>query len=71
MELRRSCSCSVPRAPAAPAHLWSEDMTGTPGAAATQDGEAPELSPPCNPSYDLTLKVGGHCVQRWGPLCWF
>ncbi|XP_074175444.1 ras-related protein Rab-37 isoform X4 [Rhinolophus sinicus] len=32
-------------------------MTGTPGAAATRDGEAPELSPPCSPSYDLTGKV--------------
>ncbi|PNJ87650.1 RAB37 isoform 15 [Pongo abelii] len=31
-------------------------MTGTPGAAATRDGEAPERSPPCRPSYDLTGK---------------
>ncbi|XP_036194875.1 ras-related protein Rab-37 isoform X5 [Myotis myotis] len=31
-------------------------MTGTPGAAATEDGEAPELSPPCSPSYDLARK---------------
>lgn len=44
-------------------------MTGTPGAAATRDGEAPERSPPCSPSYDLTGKVGGHCAQRWGLLC--
>uniref|UniRef100_A0A2K5P8E2 small monomeric GTPase n=1 Tax=Cercocebus atys TaxID=9531 RepID=A0A2K5P8E2_CERAT len=32
-------------------------MTGTPGAAATRDGEAPERSPPCSPSFDLTGKV--------------
>lgn len=32
-------------------------MTGTPGAATTGDGEAPELSPPCSPNYDLTGKV--------------
>ncbi|MBV94812.1 Na(+)/H(+) exchange regulatory cofactor NHE-RF1, partial [Eschrichtius robustus] len=32
-------------------------MTGTPGAAATRNGEAPERSPPCSPSYDLTGKV--------------
>ncbi|XP_058417512.1 ras-related protein Rab-37 isoform X1 [Diceros bicornis minor] len=32
-------------------------MTGTPGAAAARDGEAPERSPPCSPSYDLTGKV--------------
>ncbi|XP_045046007.2 ras-related protein Rab-37 isoform X2 [Desmodus rotundus] len=33
-------------------------MTDKPGAAAaTQDGEAPELSLPCSPSYDLTHKV--------------
>ncbi|KAM5309145.1 ras-related protein Rab-37 isoform 4-T4 [Glossophaga mutica] len=32
-------------------------MTGKPGAAAaTQDGEVPELSLPCSPSYDLTRK---------------
>lgn len=45
-------------------------MTGKPGAAAaTQDGEVPELSLPCSPSYDLTSKVGGHCVQRRRLLC--
>uniref|UniRef100_A0A452G7N5 small monomeric GTPase n=1 Tax=Capra hircus TaxID=9925 RepID=A0A452G7N5_CAPHI len=32
-------------------------MTGTPGTAATRDGEAPERSPPCGPSHDLTGKV--------------
>ncbi|KAM7334557.1 hypothetical protein ACRRTK_007877 [Alexandromys fortis] len=32
-------------------------MTGTPGAATTGDGEAPERSPPCSPNYDLTGKV--------------
>ncbi|XP_059854233.1 ras-related protein Rab-37 isoform X4 [Delphinus delphis] len=32
-------------------------MTGTPGAAATRNGEAPERSPPCSPSYDLMGKV--------------
>ncbi|KAM9596799.1 ras-related protein Rab-37 isoform 2-T2 [Trichechus inunguis] len=32
-------------------------MPGTPGAAATQDGEAPGRSPPCSQSYDLTGKV--------------
>ncbi|XP_048222365.1 ras-related protein Rab-37 isoform X2 [Perognathus longimembris pacificus] len=32
-------------------------MTGTPGAAASRDGEAHERSPPCSPSYDLTGKV--------------
>ncbi|XP_012302506.1 ras-related protein Rab-37 isoform X4 [Aotus nancymaae] len=31
-------------------------MTGTAGATATQDGEAPKRSPPCSPSYDLTGK---------------
>ncbi|XP_006045260.1 ras-related protein Rab-37 isoform X5 [Bubalus bubalis] len=31
-------------------------MTGTPGTAATRDGEAPERSPPCGPSHDLTGK---------------
>lgn len=55
-----------PSRAAGPAHLWSRNMTGTPGAAATEDGEAPQLSPPCSPSYDLARKVGGHCVQRWG-----
>lgn len=67
--LRRSCCCAVPRPPAAPAHLSSGDMTGTPGAAATRDSETPQRSPPCSPSYDLTGKVGGHCAQRWGLLC--
>ncbi|XP_025715699.1 ras-related protein Rab-37 isoform X1 [Callorhinus ursinus] len=32
-------------------------MTGMSGAAATRDGEAPEHSPPCSPSYDVTGKV--------------
>ncbi|XP_027626602.1 ras-related protein Rab-37 isoform X1 [Tupaia chinensis] len=32
-------------------------MTGTPGAAAARDGEAPERSSPCSLSYDLTGKV--------------
>uniref|UniRef100_A0A2K5DG35 RAB37, member RAS oncogene family n=1 Tax=Aotus nancymaae TaxID=37293 RepID=A0A2K5DG35_AOTNA len=41
-------------------------MTGTAGATATQDGEAPKRSPPCSPSYDLTGKVGGP-----SPLCLF
>lgn len=67
--LRRGHSFAVPRPPPAPAHLSSGDMTGTPGAAATRDGEAPEHSPPCSPSYDLTGKVGGHCALRWGPPC--
>ncbi|GAB5581282.1 ras-related protein Rab-37 isoform X2 [Prionailurus iriomotensis] len=33
------------------------DVTGMSGAAATRDGEAPEHSPPCSPSYDVTGKV--------------
>ncbi|XP_032178908.1 ras-related protein Rab-37 isoform X1 [Mustela erminea] len=32
-------------------------MTGMSGAAVTRDGEAPEDSPPCSPSYDVTGKV--------------
>ncbi|KAF3817291.1 ras-related protein Rab-37 isoform X2 [Mirounga leonina] len=32
-------------------------MTGMSGAAAARDGEAPEHSPPCSPSYDVTGKV--------------
>ncbi|XP_054112430.2 ras-related protein Rab-37 isoform X2 [Callithrix jacchus] len=32
-------------------------MTGTAGATATRDEEAPKRSPPCSPSYDLTGKV--------------
>ncbi|VFV45885.1 ras-related protein rab-37-like [Lynx pardinus] len=39
---------------------WSlllRDVTGMSGVAATRDGEAPEHSPPCSPSYDVTGKV--------------
>nr|XP_036853246.1 ras-related protein Rab-37 isoform X2 [Manis javanica] len=32
-------------------------MMGTPGSAAAREGEAPDRSPPCSPSYDLTGKV--------------
>ena len=68
-ELQARRFLPVPRPPRAPAHLWSRDMTGTPGTAATRDGEAPERSPPCGPSHDLTGKVGGLRAQRWGLWC--
>lgn len=39
---------------------------GTPGSAAAREGEAPDRSPPCSPSYDLTGKVGEQRAQCWG-----
>nr|XP_002748751.2 ras-related protein Rab-37 isoform X3 [Callithrix jacchus] len=53
----RGSSCALPRLRAGRAHLSSGDMTGTAGATATRDEEAPKRSPPCSPSYDLTGKV--------------
>nr|XP_008995956.2 ras-related protein Rab-37 isoform X6 [Callithrix jacchus] len=52
----RGSSCALPRLRAGRAHLSSGDMTGTAGATATRDEEAPKRSPPCSPSYDLTGK---------------